>query len=54
MIDFSTLQKELEGELLLDETTLILYSTDASAYKERPLAVVFPKHKEDILRVILF
>jgi FAD/FMN-containing dehydrogenase/Fe-S oxidoreductase len=54
MIDFSTLQKELEGELLFDETTLILYSTDASAYKERPLAVVFPKHKEDILRVILF
>ncbi|MCK9412323.1 MAG: FAD-binding protein [Prolixibacteraceae bacterium] len=54
MIDFSTLKQELEGDLLTDESTLILYSTDASAYKERPVAVVFPKHKDDILRVILF
>ncbi|HWR99827.1 MAG TPA: FAD-binding and (Fe-S)-binding domain-containing protein, partial [Prolixibacteraceae bacterium] len=54
MIDFSTLKQQLEGDLLTDETTLILYSTDASAYKERPVAVVYPKHKEDILHVILF
>ena len=54
MIDFSTLRQEIEGDLLTDESTLILYSTDASAYKERPVAVVFPKHKDDILRVILF
>ena len=33
------LQKQLKGELRLDQTTLILYSTDASAYRERPLAV---------------
>ncbi|MEK7720375.1 MAG: FAD-linked oxidase C-terminal domain-containing protein [Bacteroidota bacterium] len=54
MIDFPTLKKEIKGDLLTDESTLILYSTDASAYKERPVAVVFPKQKEDILRVILF
>jgi len=54
MIDFSTLKQELSGDLLNDDSTLILYSTDASAYKERPAAVVFPKHKEDILKVILF
>ena len=54
MIDFSTLKNELNGELLMDDSSLILYSTDASAYKERPLAVVFPKDKEDILKVILF
>src|SRR5665647_2533414 len=54
MIDFSALKQLLQGELLTDETTLILYSTDASAYKERPAAVVFPKNKEDILQVILF
>ncbi len=54
MIDFSTLKRELSGDLLTDESTLILYSTDASAYKERPAAVVFPKHKDDILSVILF
>ena len=45
MIDFPTLKKEIKGDLLTDESTLILYSTDASAYKERPVAVVFPKQK---------
>jgi len=54
MIDFSPLRYELSGDLLTDESTLILYSTDASAYKQRPAAVVFPKNKEDIQRVILF
>ena len=54
MIDFSTLKQNVAGDILTDESTLILYSTDASAYKERPLAVVFPNHKEDILQVILF
>jgi len=54
MIDFSLLKLQLAGDLLTDESTLILYSTDASAYKQRPAAVVFPKDKEDIRRVILF
>jgi FAD/FMN-containing dehydrogenase/Fe-S oxidoreductase len=54
MIDFSKLKKNLKGELRNDDSTLILYSTDASAYKERPVAVVFPYSKEDILEVILF
>ncbi len=54
MIDFSTLKQELTGDLLIDESTLTLYSTDASAYKERPAAVIIPTHKEDILRAILF
>ena len=54
MIDFSTLKQNVAGDILTDESTLILYSTDASAYKERPLAVFFPNHKEDILQVILF
>ena len=54
MFDFSALGINLQGTLLTDETSLILYSTDASAYKERPRAVVFPSGKEDILKVILF
>ena len=54
MIDFLQLKNEIKGELFTDESTLILYSTDASAYKERPMAVVFPNDKEDILKVILF
>ncbi len=54
MIDFSILKQNIKGDLLTDESTLILYSTDASAYKERPLAVVIPRNKEDIRQVILF
>lgn len=38
------LQKQLKGELKLDETTLILYSTDASAYRQRPIAVFIPEN----------
>jgi FAD/FMN-containing dehydrogenase len=33
----------LEGELFYDDTMRILYATDASAYRELPLAVAFPK-----------
>lgn len=54
MIDFSVLKQSLEGDIRSDETTLVLYSTDASAYKERPQAVVFPADKEDILKTIQF
>jgi len=54
MVDFSTLKNDIKGDLLTDESSLILYSTDASAYKERPLAVVIPNDKDDILKVILF
>jgi FAD/FMN-containing dehydrogenase/Fe-S oxidoreductase len=54
MIDFSILERELSGHLLTDKTTLILYSTDASAYKETPVAVVFPKNDLDIYHVINF
>src|SRR5450432_4324238 len=44
----------LEGELFTDETTRILYATDASAYREMPLAVAVPKSVEDLKKLILF
>ncbi len=44
----------IKGEIQLDETSKILYSTDASAYSERPLGVVFPEDEKDIREVILF
>ena len=48
------LQKQINCEILTDNTTLILYSTDASAYKERPVAVIYPKTTEDIQKIIVF
>ncbi len=37
------IKERVKGELILDETRLILYSTDASAYREKPLAVFIPE-----------
>ncbi|HDR88944.1 MAG TPA: FAD-binding oxidoreductase [Bacteroidetes bacterium] len=48
------LRTHLEGELYLDEVTRLIYSTDASAYREKPLAVVCPRHKEDLKKCVEF
>lgn len=42
------LQNSIKGELKLDIIHRTIYSTDASVYKEMPLAVAFPKDEEDI------
>jgi FAD/FMN-containing dehydrogenase/Fe-S oxidoreductase len=51
---FEVLAAELEGELLYDSITRRMYSTDASAYREMPLAVCWPKGKDDIRKIISF
>ncbi len=48
------LSAQLEGELFTDETTRILYATDASAYREMPLAVAVPNSVEDLKQLIRF
>jgi len=45
---------ELEGELAFDTITRTIYSTDASVYKESPVAVVWPKNASDLRKIILF
>lgn len=45
---------QLEGALYDDVTMRTLYATDASAYREMPLAVAIPKNKEDIRTLIGF
>ncbi len=42
----------LQGELFFDNTMRTLYATDASSYREMPLAVAIPKTKADISRLI--
>jgi FAD/FMN-containing dehydrogenase/Fe-S oxidoreductase len=44
----------LQGELYDDTTMRTLYATDASAYREMPLAVAIPKTKDDIEVLIQF
>lgn len=48
------LAKELAGELHLDDVMRTLYATDASAYREMPLAVAIPKDESDIQKLIAF
>jgi FAD/FMN-containing dehydrogenase len=48
------LSKQLEGELFYDTTMRTLYATDASAYREMPLAVAIPRSKEDLRKLISF
>ncbi|EDM27663.1 FAD linked oxidase-like protein [Lentisphaera araneosa HTCC2155] len=48
------LKESLQAELYWDDTLRTLYATDASAYKEMPLAVCFPKDSQDLQALILF
>ena len=48
------LARQLEGDLYHDTTMRTLYATDASAYREMPLAVAIPKSVSDIKQLISF
>ncbi|GHB33814.1 FAD-binding and (Fe-S)-binding domain-containing protein [Mongoliitalea lutea] len=48
------LASSLEGELKFDSLSKTLYATDASVYREIPLAVAFPKSEKDIQLLIAF
>jgi FAD/FMN-containing dehydrogenase/Fe-S oxidoreductase len=52
--DFRALGEQLEGDLLVDELARTIYSTDASEYQERPLAVAFPKSDGDVGEIVRF
>ena len=48
------LSQELTGDLYFDTMIRTLYATDASAYREMPLAVAIPKTNDDIKKLIAF
>ncbi|GAB3932516.1 FAD-binding and (Fe-S)-binding domain-containing protein [Larkinella terrae] len=48
------LSTQLEGEFYTDFTQRTLYATDASAYREMPLAVAVPKSIGDLKKLIAF
>jgi len=53
-VELAKLSKELEGDLFVDKTIRTLYATDASAYREMPLAVAIPRSIADIKKLITF
>ncbi len=48
------LQSSLDGELHFDNLLRALYATDASVYREMPLAVAYPKTNDDVKKLIAF
>lgn len=48
----AALKSVFKGDVLIDDATRLIYATDASAYREKPLAVVLPRDKEDIKMLI--
>lgn len=48
------LSKQIEGDLYFDHISKVLYATDASAYREMPLAVALPKSKNDLQKLVRF
>ncbi|MEZ4916557.1 MAG: FAD-linked oxidase C-terminal domain-containing protein [Chitinophagales bacterium] len=48
------LNATLEGELFFDNLHKTIYATDASVYREMPLAVAYPKNQKDIQKLIKF
>ena len=53
-IRLKKLSDDLEGELGFDNITRTIYSTDASVYREEPVAVAWPKNESDIIKIIQF
>lgn len=60
LLSLEKLNSEIEGELYFQEsnpkhqTILLAYSTDASVYQEKPLAVAIPHNKADLIKLIAF
>ncbi|MCH7513279.1 MAG: FAD-binding protein [Bacteroidetes bacterium] len=50
----ASLKKQLEGDLFYDDLVRKIYATDASSYRELPLAVAYPKGAADIKKLIAF
>ncbi len=46
------LSEFISGDIQTDDIHRTIYSTDASAYKEKPMAVIFPKNSMDIKKVV--
>jgi anaerobic glycerol-3-phosphate dehydrogenase C subunit len=48
------LQRLIEGEVFFDELTRAIYSSAASIYRIRPLGIVRPKHKKDVINLVKY
>ena len=48
------LRNSIEGEVVFDEINRTIYSSAASLYRIKPLGIVKPRHKKDIITVVKY
>ena len=48
------LRNTIEGEVVFDEINRTIYSSAASLYRIRPLGIVKPRHKKDVITVVKY
>ncbi|MHA1332895.1 MAG: FAD-binding and (Fe-S)-binding domain-containing protein [Candidatus Odinarchaeia archaeon] len=48
------LKLQIEGDIFTSDVVRALYSTDASIYEVKPLAVINPKNKRDVVNVVKY
>jgi FAD/FMN-containing dehydrogenase/Fe-S oxidoreductase len=53
-INWKKLSDRISGNVRTDEVTKRMYATDASIYRELPLAVLFPKNENDLVHIVRF
>lgn len=51
---FEQLARNMKGDVMTDSLHQMIYATDASAYREMPLAVVYPRDASDVKECIKF
>ncbi len=53
-IPFDHLEKQIEGEIFRSESWRLIYATDASVFKEVPVAVCHPRTENDLQQILSF
>lgn len=53
-MDLHILSRRIKGEVESDLLHRVIYATDASAYREMPLGVVYPKDASDVKEIVKF
>jgi FAD/FMN-containing dehydrogenase/Fe-S oxidoreductase len=53
-MDLKALKSSFKGDLFTDDLQRIMYATDASSYREIPVAVTRPADVEDIKKLVVF
>lgn len=51
---YNQLKQNITGDVVSNNLHKIIYATDASVYRQKPLAVVYPHDKNDVVEIVKF